>query len=85
MESRDYRHCQAALRRERTPAPFEWKACWTPETVWTFWRREKSHLVGFEPRRVQYVAWSLNRLYMGILQNKPFGVLRVKMDALQVE
>ena len=48
-------------------------------------KRKMSYPVGFEPRHVQHVDWSLNRQYMGILQNKPFGVLKVKMDALQVE
>jgi hypothetical protein len=38
-------------------------------------KRKISYPVGFEPRRVQHVAWSL------ILQKKPFGVLKVKMDA----
>jgi hypothetical protein len=26
---------------ERTPVPTEQKVGWTPETAWTFWRREK--------------------------------------------
>jgi hypothetical protein len=47
--------------------------------------KRKISCVGFEPRRVQHVPWSLHRLYVGILQNKPSGVLKVKMDTLQVE
>jgi hypothetical protein len=45
-------------------------------------KRKISYPVGFEPRRVQHLAWSLHRLYMGMLQNKSFGVLEVKTDAL---
>ena len=31
----------AALVQERTPVPIDYEVCRTPESVWTFWKREK--------------------------------------------
>jgi hypothetical protein len=36
-------HAPAALPSGRTPVLINHEPGWAPETVWTFWKREKSH------------------------------------------
>jgi hypothetical protein len=62
---------------KRLGGPQTWYGCFA----------EEKNLISCRIWTPAHLARSLvpNRLYMGILQNKPLGVLKVKMDALQVE
>jgi hypothetical protein len=42
-------HTVATLHPRNNPGPIALEVGWTPEPVWTFWRREKfGSLLGFE-------------------------------------
>jgi hypothetical protein len=79
MQVSDDHHTLASLAQEWTPVSTELEDGWTSETLWIFWRREKSltpmgirtqdHQAHSLVAIVTMAAWHLNNTKLAVYKN----------------